>query len=93
MAAYAGERDRLEASFGERVEALLARGGSAEEAGALSHAIWREADAAAERWYERVRKIPENPAFRPSTPMAAHWGSLARQARMPRGPLTLPTRA
>src|SRR5690606_737140 len=34
--AFAGERDRLEASFLARVEALLARGGSAEEAGRLS---------------------------------------------------------
>lgn len=82
LGAYRQERDRLEASFVERVEALLRRGGSAEEASALSRALWREADAAEARWYERVRKIPENPAFRPSAPMAAHWGSLARQARM-----------
>ena len=82
LGAYRQERDRLEASFIERVEALLRRGGSAEEASALSRALWREADAAEARWYERVRKIPENPAFRPSAPMAAHWGSLARQARM-----------
>lgn len=82
LAAYAGERDRLEASFIERVEALLKHGGSAAEASALSRALWREADAAEARWYERVRKIPENPAYRLSAPMAAHWGSLARQARM-----------
>lgn len=82
MAAYGPERDRLEASFIERVEALLARGGDAAEAGALSRDIWREADAAETRWYEKVRKIPENPAHLPSSFMAAHWGSLARQARM-----------
>ncbi|MBX3490104.1 hypothetical protein [Parvibaculum sp.] len=82
LAAFAGERDRLEASFVARVEALLARGGSAAEAGALAAAIWREADAAEERWLSKVRAVPENPAFRPSAPMAAHWGSLARQARM-----------
>ncbi|MEQ8283492.1 MAG: hypothetical protein RIC04_13655 [Parvibaculum sp.] len=81
LAAYAGERDRLEASFVARVEALLARGGSAAEAGALAAAIWREADAAEERWLDKVRAVPENPAFRPSAPMAAHWGSLGRQAR------------
>ena len=84
MAAYAGERDRLEASFIERVDALLARDGGPEEAGALSAALWREADEAEACWYERVRKIPENPAYLPSAPMAAHWGSLARQARMGR---------
>ncbi|MDO8839123.1 MAG: hypothetical protein Q7V31_09345 [Parvibaculum sp.] len=82
LAAFAGERDRLEASFVARVEALLERGGSAAEAGALSAAIWREADAAEARWLEKVLRVPENPAFRPSAPMAAHWGSLARQARM-----------
>ena len=82
MAAYGPERDRLEASFIARVEALLARGGSAAEARALACAIWREADEAEARWYEKVRKIPENPAYLPSAPMAAHWGSLARQARM-----------
>ncbi|GMV62891.1 MAG: hypothetical protein AMXMBFR74_20590 [Parvibaculum sp.] len=82
LGAYRQERDRLEASFIGQVEALLKRGGSAAEAGALSRDIWREADAAEARWYERVRKIPENPAYRPSAPMAAHWGSLARQARM-----------
>lgn len=82
LAAFAGERDRLEASFVARVEALIRRGGSAAEAGALSRAIWREADAAEARWLEKVLRVPENPAFRPSAPMAAHWGSLARQARM-----------
>ncbi len=81
LAAIAGERDRLEASFVARVEAFLKRGGSAAEAGALSAAIWREADAAEERWFDKVKAVPENPAFRPSAPMAAHWGSLARQAR------------
>jgi len=83
LAAFAGERDRLEASFIARVEALLARGGSAAEAGALAAAIWREADAAEGRWLEKLLRVPENPAFRPSAPMAAHWGSLARQARFP----------
>lgn len=82
LAAYREERDRLEASFITRVEALLRRGGSAEEATALSRALWREADAAASRWYKRVKAIPENPAFRPSPFMAAHWNGLARQARM-----------
>jgi secernin len=82
LGAYADERDRLEASFIGRVEALIRRGGGAAEAGALSAAIWREADRAEERWLEKVRAIPENPAHRPSAPMAAHWGSLARQARM-----------
>ncbi len=82
LAAFAGERDRLEASFIARVEALLKRGSSAAEAGALSAAIWREADRAEGRWLEKVLRVPENPAFRPSAPMAAHWGSLARQARM-----------
>ncbi|MDP1626352.1 hypothetical protein [Parvibaculum sp.] len=82
LAAYRQERDRLEASFAARVEALLARGGGPAEAGALSRELWREADAAEEQWLERVRAIPENPAFRPSGPMTAHWGSLARQARM-----------
>ena len=83
LAAFAGERDRLEASFIERVEALLRRGGSAAEAAALSRAIWREADRAEERWLQLVKKVPENPAYRPSAPMAAHWGGLARQARFP----------
>ncbi|MEW6089360.1 MAG: peptidase U34 [Pseudomonadota bacterium] len=83
LAAYAGERDRLEASFIERVEALLRRGGSAEEAAALSRAIWREADRAEARWLQLVKAVPENPAHRPSGPMAAHWGGLARQARFP----------
>ena len=82
LAAYAGERDRLEASFAARVEALIRREGSAAEAGALSRALWREADAAEARWLEKVLRVPENPAFRPSAPMAAHWGSLARQARL-----------
>lgn len=82
LAAYRHERDRLEASFVARVEALLAHDGGPAEAGALSREIWREADVVEERWFERVRAIPENPAFRPSAPMAAHWGSLARQARM-----------
>lgn len=83
LAAFAGERDRLEASFIERVEALLRRGGSVAEAAALSRAIWREADRAEERWLRLVKKVPENPAYRPSAPMAAHWGGLARQARFP----------
>jgi secernin len=82
MAAYATERDRLEASFVERVESFLARGGSAEEASALTATLWHEADEAEARWTEKVLKIPENPAFRPSPFMAAHWGSLARQARL-----------
>lgn len=85
LAAYRGERDRLEASFLARVEALLARGGGAAEAGALARDIWREADEAEARWYEAVRRVPENPVRRPSPFMAAHWGSLARQARMPGG--------
>lgn len=83
LAAYRPERDRLEAGFIARVEALLRRGGSAEEASALSRTIWREADAAERRWYALVKAIPENPAFRPSPFMAAHWGGLGRQARMP----------
>lgn len=83
LAAFAGERDRLEAGFIERVEALLRRGGSADEAAALSRAIWREADRAEERWLRLVRAVPENPAYRPSGPMAAHWGGLARQAQFP----------
>jgi dipeptidase len=82
LAAFAGARDRLEASFVARAEALIRRGGSAAEAGALAAAIWQEADRAEARWLEKVLRIPENRAFRPSAPMAAHWGSLARQARM-----------
>ncbi|MEX0840019.1 MAG: hypothetical protein WD034_10820, partial [Parvibaculum sp.] len=70
LAAFAGERDRLEASFLARVEALLRRGGGADEAGTLSRAIWREADAAEARWLEKVLRVPENPAFRPSPFMA-----------------------
>ncbi|WP_143710145.1 peptidase U34 [Parvibaculum lavamentivorans] len=82
LAAYREERDRLEASFVARVEAFLARGGGPEEAGALSRAIWREADRAEAHWLEQVLKVPENPAHRPSPFMTAHWRSLDRQARM-----------
>lgn len=81
--AFAGERDRLEASFLARVEALLARGGSAEEAGRLSREIWAEAAAAEDRWFERIRRMPKHPGRGGSLLYRMHWGKLARLARMP----------
>tara|TARA_R110002124_G_scaffold47963_1_gene141950 strand:- start:522 stop:1898 length:1377 start_codon:yes stop_codon:yes gene_type:complete len=83
LAAYAGARDRLEASFIARVEALLARGGTAEEAGALSRAIWREADMAERSWLEQVQAIPVRPRHQPSHLYRMHWAKLARLAKMP----------
>ncbi|NIJ40806.1 dipeptidase [Parvibaculum indicum] len=83
MAAYATERDRLEARFLSDVDALMARNASPEEAAALARGLWAEADRAETRWLDLVRSVPETPAYRPSPPMAAHWASLNRRARMP----------
>lgn len=81
--AFADERDRLEKSFIARVEALLARGGSAEEAGRLAREIWAEAVEAEENWLGRVRATPRRRGGRPSFPYRMHWSRLARLARMP----------
>lgn len=82
-AAYAPLRDRLEARFLSDVDALIARDPSPEEAAALARRLWAEADRAEARWLDLVRSVPENPAYRPSAPMAAHWTGLNRRARMP----------
>jgi hypothetical protein len=83
LATYAGERDRLEASFVARVEALLARGGNAEEAAALSQTIWREAAVAERQWLQQVNALPIRTRRQPSHLYRMHWRKLARQARMP----------
>lgn len=83
LAAFAGERDRLEASFFERVEALLARGGGAEEAGRLSRAIWAEAAEAEERWLARVQAMPKRRGKGGSFLYRMHWRELAKLAGMP----------
>jgi hypothetical protein len=83
LAAFADERDRLEAGFIARVEALIARGGGAEEAGRLSRAIWAEAAEAEDRWLARVRAIPVRPGKSGSPLYRTHWRKLARLARMP----------
>lgn len=83
LAAFAGERDRLEAGFIDRVEALLARGGSAAEAGQLSRTIWAEAAEAEARWLDRVKAMPKRPGKSGSALYRMHWGKLARLARMP----------
>lgn len=83
LAAFAGERDRLEASFFERVDAFLARGGSAEEAGRLSRAIWAEAAEAEERWLARVQAMPKRRGKSGSLLYRRHWRGLAKLAGMP----------
>ena len=83
LAAYAAKRDRLEQSFIERVEALIARGGSAEEAGALSQAIWKEAAEAERGWLADVLAIRPRANKRPSHLYRMHWKRLARLSKMP----------
>ncbi len=83
LAAYAARRDRLEAGFIARVEAFIARGGSAEEAGALSRAIWKEADEAERSWLELVQAVPVRARHQPSPLYRMHWQKLARLAKMP----------
>ena len=83
LAAFAPARDRLEAGFIARVEAFLARGGSAEEAGVLSRGIWKEAAEAERGWLEAVRAVPVRPRHRPSPLYLMHWQKLARLAKMP----------
>lgn len=83
LAAYAGDRDRLEMSFIARVEALIARGGTASEAGALSKAIWAEAAEAEETWLAAILKVPVRPRHLPSHLYRMHWQKLARLAKMP----------
>ncbi|MFZ3035506.1 MAG: carcinine hydrolase/isopenicillin-N N-acyltransferase family protein [Parvibaculum sp.] len=83
MAAFASKRDRLEASFIERVDALIARGGSAEDAGALSRAIWKEAAEAERGWLADVLAIRPRATKRPSHLYRMHWQKLARLARLP----------
>lgn len=82
LAVFADERDRLEAGFRARVEAMLARGGGAEEAGRLSREIWAEAQAAEARWLSEVRRVPAR-AGRASAQYRTHWKKLDRLARMP----------
>lgn len=81
--AFAGARDRLEASFVARVEALLKRGGSAEEAGRLSQAIWKEAAEAERNWLAQVRRVSPRPGQSPSLLYKMHWAKLGRLAKMP----------
>jgi dipeptidase len=83
LAAFADRRDRLEASFIARVDALLARGGTSEEAGALSRTCWAEARAAEDEWLAAAMRVPVRPRHRPSQPYRMHWKKLARLARMP----------
>lgn len=83
LGAFADERDRLEAGFLARVDALLARDGSAEEAGRLSRDIWAEATEAEDRWFAHVRRLPKKPGREGSLLYRMHWGKLARLARMP----------
>ena len=61
----------------------MARHASPEEAAVLARRLWAEADRAEARWLDLVRSVRENPAYRPSAPMAAHWAGLDRRARMP----------
>ncbi len=81
--AYAAQRDRLEASFVARVEALLKRGGSAEEAGQLSRDIWKEAAKAERSWLAEVRRVAPRPGQAPSLLYRQHWAKLRRLAKMP----------
>ena len=83
LAVYEDRRDRLEAGFIARVEALIARGGTASEAGALSKAIWAEAAEAEEQWLAAVLKVPVRPRHQPSHLYRQHWKKLARLAKMP----------
>lgn len=83
LAAFAAKRDRLEASFVKRVDALMARSGTAAEAGALSIACWKEAAVAEAEWLAEVRKVPVRQAHLPSQLYRMHWKKLARLAKMP----------
>ncbi|MGV8995664.1 MAG: hypothetical protein ACOH12_01805 [Parvibaculaceae bacterium] len=90
LASFAGARDRLEASFIARVEALIARvealiarNGTAEEASRLAQTIWAEAADAEDTWLATVLKIPVRPRHQPSHLYRAHWSKLARLAKMP----------
>jgi dipeptidase len=82
LAAFSGERDRLEAGFRDRVEALIARGGGADEAGQLSREIWTEAAEAEDRWLGLVLKVRPRPG-RASAQYRTHWKKLDLLARMP----------
>lgn len=83
LAAFAGERDRLEAGFFERVDALLARGGRAEEAAQLSRDIWAEAAEAEERWLALVLAMPKRKGKGGSLLYRMHWRGLAKLAGIP----------
>lgn len=81
--AFAAKRDKLEASFLARVEGLMKRGGSAEEAGRLSQEIWKEAAEAERGWLAEVRRVPPRPGKAPSLLYRMHWAKLGRLAKMP----------
>lgn len=83
LKAFAEERDRLEAAFVARVDALLARDASAEEASKLAREIWAEAAEAEDRWFERVRRTARRKGHEGSLLYRMHWGKLARLAKMP----------
>ncbi len=83
LASFAAKRDRLEASFIARVEALLTRGGSADEASALSKAIWQEAVAAERAWLTDVHAIPPRTRHKPSRLYRMHWKKLDQLAKRP----------
>ena len=78
--AIAAERDRLEASFGERI-ATARRSGDFAALGRAARTCWREADAAERRW--RAQAAPPTKGGRPDPAFRRSWTVAARQAALP----------
>jgi dipeptidase len=89
LAGFAPERDRLESSFGERIDQAMAASADPASWRAAVDACWCEADAAEARWLSSWRARAARPAagagFRRSWARLNHVAGLPRASLQPKG--------
>ena len=85
LAAYAGERDRLEESFMTEVAGALERGADEGALEVLTGRHWRRAEEAEKAWLKAALAVPVNARQMPppSHFYRFHWKRLNRLAHMP----------
>jgi dipeptidase len=82
LALIAEEQGALEERFRRRVAGALERG-AVKERRQLVRQCWDEADAAEERWFQRIRDLARDRKARVAAPYRRAWNRMAKLAALP----------